>query len=274
MMLLVGIEFYYLEQKNRILDILIENDDPRGPWKSSDMLVRTYSAKCDYKIITPSGRKVNPPKGRCWRFREKYEEMKKDNRIFYGNEGNSIPSVKRFLSEVNQGIVPSTIWFREDSGDNQEAAKQIRQIFNNLIFDTPKPTRLIKRMIELSCDQGDIILDFFAGSATTAHAVMQLNAKDGGNRKFIIIQLPEPTPEKSEAFKAGYHNISEIGKDRIRLSGEKILSEIKQKEQTSLETNQKTSNKFDIGFKVLKLDSSNFVKWNSEYDNFATSTFR
>lgn len=227
------------------------DDDPRGPWKSSDMLVRTFSADYDYEIITPSGRKVNPPKGRCWRFsREKYDEMVKDNRIFFGNDGNSVPSIKRFLSEVKQGIVPSTIWFRDDVGDNQEAAKQIRDIFDNNIFDTPKPTRLIKRMIELSCNQGDIILDFFSGSGSTGQAVFESNLEYKKNLEFILVQLPEPSEENSKTYKAGYKTISDICRSRLQIVIKKLVNQ-----------NNNITGNIDTGFKVFKLAKSNFKIW-------------
>ncbi|MDD4995440.1 MAG: DNA methyltransferase [Patescibacteria group bacterium] len=163
------------------------DNDKRGVWKSSDLLVKTYSAKYDYEIITPSKRKVSPPRGRCWRVsKEKYVEMVIDNRIWFGKNGDAIPSIKRFLSEVQQGIVPSTIWFRDEVGDNQEASQEIKDILGFIAFDNPKPTRLIKRILQLSTTKKSTVLDFFAGSGTTGHAVLQQNEEDGGHRNFII----------------------------------------------------------------------------------------
>lgn len=229
------------------------DNDPRGDWKSSDMLVKTYSADYDYEITTPAGRVVNPPKGRCWRFgRTKYEEMLNDNRIWFGSEGKSTPSVKRFLSEVQQGIVPSTIWFREEVGDNQEATKEIRDLFPDYPpFDTPKPSRLVRRILELSSDENAIVLDFFAGSGTTAHAVMELNKEDGGNRKYMLVQLPELTDENSEAHKAGFKTISDITIERVKRVSEKIQKEDEGKLL-------KEGKSLDLGFKVFKLAPSFF----------------
>ncbi|MDP1845850.1 MAG: site-specific DNA-methyltransferase [Candidatus Moranbacteria bacterium] len=170
------------------------DDDPRGIWKPSDLSVKTYSASTDYPIKTPSGRIVNPPAGYCWRVtKEKFEEMVKDNRIWFGKEKSNVPSIKRFLSDVQQGIVPSTIWFREDVGDNQEASKEIKELFkdSDFPFETPKPVRLIKRIIEIASQNGDIFLDSFAGSGTTGHAVLDLNKEDGGNRKFILVEMED-----------------------------------------------------------------------------------
>jgi adenine-specific DNA-methyltransferase len=190
------------------------DNDPRGPWKIADLSVKTYSAKYDYSIKTPSGRIVYPPRGRCWVVsKETLDKLMQDNRIWFGQDGNNVPSLKKFLSEVKKGVTPLTIWKRKEVGDNQEARRTIRALFNDIsFFDTPKSIGLINRIATLTTKKNDIILDFFSGSATTAHAVMQLNAEDGGNRKYIMVQLPEPCPEESEAYKAGFKNISEIGK--------------------------------------------------------------
>lgn len=258
------------------------DNDPRGDWKSSDMSVKTYSANYDFEIVTPTGRKVNPPSSRCWRFgKEKYAEMLADNRIWFGSDGNGIPSVKRFLSEVQQGIVPSTLWFREDVGDNQEAAKEIRDLFKIPPFDTPKPTRLIKRMLELSTanNSNDIVLDFFAGSGTTAHAVMAQNAEDGGNRKWICVQIPEEIDKESETYKTGYKNIAEISRERIRRAAVKIEEEVSEKrgeynglrevmgyKEREIKELQADAGgyryDFDDSFKSLKLMRSNYRQWN------------
>jgi len=170
------------------------DNDARGVWKSSDLSVRTYNKNTDYPITTPSGRIVNPPKGRCWRVtKEKFKELVDDNRIWFGENGDNVPSVKRFLSDVQDGIVPVSIWLRDDVGDNQEAKKEIMEFFKGTLtnFDTPKPTRLIKQILRLSTSKEDIVLDAFAGSGTTAQAVLELNEEDEGKRKFILIQMPE-----------------------------------------------------------------------------------
>lgn len=168
----------------------IDNDE-RGPWTSGDVSVKTYSEIYDYEITTPSGKKVKPPRGACWRFsKEKLQELIKDERIWFGEKGDNVPRLKRFLSEVKQGLVPVSIWEHTEVGHNQEARQELKEIFNEeaFPFDTPKPVRLLKRIIQLSTNENDIILDSFAGSGTTAHAVLGLNKEDGGNRKFILVE--------------------------------------------------------------------------------------
>lgn len=224
------------------------DNDPRGIWKSDNLSVGPIVQSKIYEIITPGGRKVLPPEGYCWRLsKEKFKEFVKDNRIWFGKDGNNVPSIKRFLTEVKQSITPMTIWKYSEVGHSQDAKQNLKKLFDGKsFFDYPKSVELIKRCIQLYSNESSIIIDFFSGSATTAHAVMQLNAEDGGKRKFIMVQLLEKTDEKSEAFKAGYKNICEIGKERIRRAGEKI------KEEAGL-----NGQDLDIGFRVLKLDSSN-----------------
>ena len=226
------------------------DNDPRGAWTSGDLSVGRVTEKDIYPIITPSGREVFPPAGNSWRFsREKMNELVEDKRIWFGEDGGNVPRYKRFLSEVKQGRTCSTIWEYEEVSHTDKAKKDLKNLFEGKsFFDYPKPIELIYRSLILGTNKSDIILDFFSGSATTAHAVMQLNAEDGGNRKFIMVQLPEKTDEKSEAYKAGYVNICEIGKERIRRAGKKILEENKDKEGIE---------KLDIGFRVLKVDDSN-----------------
>lgn len=222
------------------------DNDPRGAWKSSDLSVGPIVESKVYEIITPSGRKVLPPNGYCWRLdKNTFNKYVQDNRIWFGENGNNVPSIKRFLSEVKQGITPMTVWKYTEVGHSQDAAQQLKKLFGGkALFDYPKSVELIKRCVQLYSNEDSIILDFFSGSATTAHAVMQLNAEDGGNRRFIMVQLPEKCDEKSEAYKAGYKNICEIGKERIRRAGKKIKEETGKAE-------------LDTGFRVLKLDSSN-----------------
>lgn len=222
--------------------------DPRGIWKSDNLSVGPIVQEKVYEITTPSGRKVLPPNGRCWCYsKERFIEMVKDNRIWFGKDGNNVPSIKRFLSEVKQSVTPMTIWKYSEVGHSQDAKQKLKKLFDGKsFFDYPKSVELIKRCIQLYSNESSIILDFFSGSATTAHSVMQLNAEDGGKRKFIMVQLPEKTDEKSVAFKDGYKNICEIGKERIRRAGEKI------KEEAGL-----NGQDLDIGFRVLKLDDSN-----------------
>ena len=235
------------------------DNDERGDWTSGDLSVKTYSKEYDYSITTPSGKIVSPPKGGCWRIsKERFEELKKENRIWFGERGENTPRLKRFLSDVREGITPMTIWERTDVGDNQEARREIREIFTDIsYFDTPKPSRLGKRILELSTqkDRNDIVLDFFAGSSTTAQSIIDLNRDDGGNRKFILVQMPEPCDENSEAYKAGYKTIADIGKERICRVIHKIEKEKAEKPDLFAES------KLDLGFKVFKLASSSFKIW-------------
>lgn len=225
-----------------------DSNDGKGRWRSDNLSVRTYSANYDYPITNPNtGVIYNPPSGRSWiTNKETMQKWIEENRVFFGQKGDGAPQLKRYLSEVQDGVVPTTYWSYEDCGHNDEARKEVKELFNKPPFDSPKPTRLIKQILKIATNKGTIILDFFSGSATTAHAVMQLNAEDGGNRKFIMVQLPEETDEKSEAYKAGYKNICEIGKERIRRAGAKIKEE-----------NPMTTAGLDTGFRVLKLDSTN-----------------
>ncbi len=234
------------------------DNDPRGVWKAGNPSVGPAVEKNIYEIVSPSGRRMLPPNGRSWLYsKEKFKEMLNDNRIYWGKDGNSIWAPKMFLSEVKNSVTPMTIWKYKDVGHSQDATKQLKKIFNDKsFFDYPKPVSLIKQCLELYTDEKSIVLDFFSGSATTAHAVMQLNAEDGGNRKFVLVQLPEPTDKNSEAYKAGYKNICEIGKERIRRAGDKIKAEAEDKAAD-----------LDIGFKVFKLDSSNLQKWNPQPDD-------
>ncbi len=226
------------------------DNDPRGIWKPTDATAQAGhgTASQFYVLKAPNGKEHFLPSGRCWVYTENVmNEMIADNRVWFGSDGNNAPAIKRFLSDVKQGMACRTIWPYKEVGHNQEAKKEIKAIFPESVpFDTPKPTRLVERILRLASDLDSIVIDFFSGSATTAHAVMQLNAEDGGKRKIIMVQLPEPCAEDTEAAKAGYKNICEIGKERIRRAGEKI------KEDAGL-----TAQNFDIGFRVLKLDDTN-----------------
>lgn len=223
------------------------DNDPRGVWKVGNLTVGPAVEKQVYEIVGPTGRKFLPPSGYCWRFtKEKFEEMRKDNRIWFGTDGNNSPVPKLFLTEVQDGVTPMTLWSFEEAGHNQIATRELREIFGASIFTSPKPLKYLTRYLQIGLNKDSIILDFFSGSATTAHAVMKLNAEDGGNRKFIMVQLPEKTDEKSEAYKAGYKNICEIGKERIRRAGKKVKEEAGSSAQN-----------LDTGFRVLKLDTSN-----------------
>ena len=224
-------------------------NDPRGVWQSDNLSVGPAIEANIYPITTPSGRVVEPPAGRSWSLSANaFAERLRQNRIWFGSDGNGVPRMKRFLSELRKtGVTPMTIWKYEEVGHSQDATKALAGIFDGKkYFDYPKPVDLIKRCISLYSSPDSLILDFFSGSATTAHAVMQLNAEDGGKRKYICVQLPEETPEGSEARKAGYETICEIGKERIRRAGKKI------KEEAGL-----MGQDLDTGFRVLRTDSSN-----------------
>lgn len=222
------------------------DNDPRGPWTSGDLTARNFYGEGTYSITCPSGRVIEgPPTGTYWRFSKKnLEELIKDNRIYWGPDGNNTPRLKRFLSEVKQGIVPQTFWPHTEVGHTQEAKKELiaSVSFSNSedVFDTPKPTRLIERILQIatSSDKDDIVMDFFSGSGTTAHAVMSLNAKDGGNRRFIMVQIPEKIDSQD------YSTLCEIGKERIRRAGAQIAAG-------------------DTGFRVFKLDTSNLKTWDA-----------
>ena len=225
------------------------DNDPRGIWKPSDMSVKTYNAECDYSITTPSGRVVEPPAGRCWSLSKKaFFERLQDNRIWFGSDGNSVPSIKRFLTKLkHEGMAPTSILFYKEVGHSQEGAKEVVALFGDKgVFDGPKPVRLIERLITLAnLKEASIVLDFFSGSATTAHALMQVNAKKNKSCKYILVQLPELVSETKKDL--GYKNICEIGEERIRRAGKKI------KEESPL-----TTADLDTGFRVFRLDEGNY----------------
>lgn len=226
------------------------DNDPRGVWTSGDLTSKTKAAGHSYAITSPSGKEFYPPEGRQWApAYETYLKLKSENRLWFGEKGDNVPRQKQFLTEIQNGVVPTSILFHSECGHNQEAKKELISLLPGIgnSFETPKPVRLLMKLVNLvQLSDNDIILDFFSGSATTAHAVMQLNTKDNGHRKFIMVQLPEPCDEKSEAYKAGYKTICDIGKERIRRAGEKV------REESPL-----TTQNLDIGFRVFKLDDAN-----------------
>ena len=275
------------------------DNDSRGVWTSGDLTSKTKAAGHSYAITSPSGKVFYPPEGRQWApAYETYLKLKSENRLWFGEKGDNVPRQKQFLTEIQDGVVPTSILFHSECGHNQEAKKELISLLPGIgnSFETPKPVRLLMKLLNLvQLSDNDIILDFFSGSATTAHAVMQLNAKDGSHRKFVMVQLPEPCDEKSEAYKAGYKNICEIGKERIRRAGDKLYETLKtggkdyqhiaknintaprktfasDDGQTSFEVpiiparwsktdetaeNQKLADSLDIGFRVFKLDDTN-----------------
>ena len=204
------------------------DNDPRGDWASGDLVANEERSGGYFDVLSPNGEIFNVPKGKHWVYsQENLEKLIADNRIWFGAKGTAFPRLKRFLSEVQQGKKADTLWLSEIFGHNQEATRELKKLFNeNLYFDTPKPIRLISQILRLATNSDDLILDFFAGSGTTAHAVMQLNAEEqNGNRRYICVQLPEKTDEKSEAHKAGYPTIFDITKARIEKAATKIRAE-------------------------------------------------
>lgn len=243
------------------------DNDPRGVWMSSDISVKTYNAACDYPITTPSGKIVEPPAGRCWRLSAKaFAERLQDNRIWFGPNGDNTPRLKRFLSELKyDGMAPTSLLFYKDVGHSQEGAQEVVSLFGDKgVFDGPKPVRLLERLIILANLKSDsIVLDFFSGSATTAHALMKMNSNKNFQCKFILVQLPEEVNDTKKEQE--YKNICEIGKERIRRAGKKI------KEESPL-----TTQNLDTGFRVFRLADSNFEevkKAPAEYDQAQLDLF-
>ena len=227
------------------------DNDPRWRWQSSWLMIEWETQNCIYEIIWPTWIKFNPKSWKRWSVNKKtFSVLEKENRLWFGVDGNASPRIKRYLSEVQDGIVPSTIMLHEEVWHTWEWKKDLTNLFDSDLFSNPKPLRLLKRLLYIWTNKDDVILDFFSWSASTAHATMQLNAEDWGNRKFICVQLQEETDEKSEAYKAWYKNICEIWKERIRRAWKKIVQENK-------EELEKRETPLDTWFRVYKTDSSN-----------------
>lgn len=247
-------EFFHIGKLPRTaqMNAAYKNPDnhPKGPWKATPLHARSGSdSNANFSYTFKNGVVFTPPTGRFSAYsKETLKAMDDNNEIWFGKDGKSIPSRKTFLCNLkNDGVVPRTIISYSEGGHNHEADEEMKKLMEKKVFTSPKPTKLLHLLLTLgNTNKEAIILDFFSGSATTAHAVMRLNSEDGGNRKFIMVQLPEKTDEKSEAFKAGYKNICEIGKERIRRAGKKIKEE-----------SPSTTQDLDTGFRVLKLDSTN-----------------
>ena len=239
------------------------DNHPKGPWKATPLHARSGSeALANFSYTFKNGVVFRPPSGRYSAYSaETLKRFDEGNEIWFGSDGKSIPSRKTFLCDLkSNGVVPRTLIPFSVGGHNHEADEEVKGLLNKKVFTSPKPTKLLKHILTIAnLSEDSIVLDFFSGSATTAHAVMQLNAEDSGKRKFIMVQLPETTDEKSEAYKAGYNNICEIGKERIRRAGKKI------KEESPL-----TTQNLDTGFRVLKLDSSNMQDVYYTPDEFTT----
>lgn len=240
------------------------DNDPRGPWISDNLSAGKPGGDVYYAIKDPNtGNEFFPPKGRYWPYsRETMKRKIEEGRILFPANPSGRPMLKRFQNEAKNLSVPvSTLLKNYTDKDipnnslvyalNTKGTSELQELFNDKVFSYPKSTILIKSLLSQVNDNEGIILDFFSGSSTTADAIMQMNAEDGGQRKFIMVQLPEKIDENSEAFKAGFNNICEIGKERIRRAGEKIVKE-------------SGKNDLDIGFRVFKLDTSNIKQWNSE----------
>ncbi len=232
--------------------------DPRGDWRPNNLAARNYYSKGTYSITCPGGRVIpGPPSGSYWRLsRSRFDELDRDGRIWWGEEGNNVPAPKIFRSEVKDGRVPQTFWGYKEVGHTQEAKKGMLELLDfessESVFDTPKPVRLIERMLRIGTDADGLVLDFFAGSGTTAQAVLNVNSDDGGRRRFILVQLPEPTGRDD------FRTIADVTKQRVRRAGIKLAE-------------RSPMVKGDIGFRVLKLDSSNIREWAPDRDDLPGS---
>lgn len=202
------------------------DNDPKGPWTSVPAIAQAgHGTKSQfYTFVAPNGKSYNLPSGSCWRMTlEKMNEAVVQNKIWFGSDGNGVPRIKKYLSEGKQGLTPESIISSEKGGTNDSAKREIVELFNGkAVFETPKPVELIRHILSMTLGESVTVLDFFGGSSTTAHAVMQKNAEDGGNRKFILVQLPEECKPDSEAAKAGYKTIDEVGMERIKRAAKKI----------------------------------------------------
>ena len=245
------------------------DNDPRGPWKAENLSAGKFYAAGQFVITGPNGQQFFPPPGRYWRCNEdQYKKWVADNRITFGQGGDGRPMLKKFLSEVVEGLTPSSWWRHEDFGSNKEASIELKSLFDGeAVFQTPKPVKLLCRIIELTTADEDLVLDFFAGSGTTAHSVFQSNEKDSGNCRFLLIQLPErlEVEEKNQKAAAFFcdrigktRNIAELTKERIRRTSKKIRD------------NNPLFNS-DFGFRVFRLDSTNILAWDPDRENIPQS---
>ena len=237
------------------------DNDPRGVWTSVSYVnpaSKTARPNLSYVLRNPiTGKEVIHPTN-AWKYsKDNYSKHVEQNRLYWGKNGeNTYPRLKRFLSEMDDGVVPVDLWRHQDTGTTDKASKDLEGLIGRGLFDFPKPTNLIKKMMNVSgVTNDDIILDFFSGSGTTAHAVAELNAEDGGNRRWICVQLPELTDEKSEAYKAGYRTIADIARERIRRAGAKIRADRADKLASR-------NVPFDLGFRAYRVGDSNFKQWN------------
>ena len=239
------------------------DNDPRGLWKSDPATAQAgHGTKSQFYTLTaPNGKRHDLESGRCWLYTQPVMELAiKEGRIWFGRDGNGVPRIKTYLEAKDRGLTPESIWFADDVGTNESAKNRLKELFDEkAVFDSPKPVELIKQMILLSAPNG-IILDFFAGSGATAEATIQQNMEDNGKRRFILVQLPEKTPIDSQAYISGYKKISDITKDRIQ----RVINRIRLSRQ---------SVSCDLGFKFLKLDTSNIRAWKPNGNDLKTSLF-
>ncbi|WP_173326881.1 site-specific DNA-methyltransferase [Sharpea azabuensis] len=246
------------------------DNDPRGLWKSDPAHAQAgHGTKSQfYTLVAPNGKKHDLPSGRCWLYTKPVMDAAiKDNRIWFGKDGNGVPRIKTYLNAKDRGLTPETLLFAKDVSTNEKAKNDLKEMFNGVsVFDTPKPIELIMHLIGLGGSKDAIILDFFAGSNATAEAVIRMNSVDNGERKFVMIQLPELCDEKSEAYKAGYKNICEIGEERIRRAGKQIKVDWEKEHPKDTLLSGEEEFTTDIGFKVFKLDSSNVNEWDSSLE--------
>jgi len=253
------------------------DNDPRGPWTSVSFVsqrTKAERANLAYTLKNPTTGKEFVHPTNSWKYnKEKYESMLAENRFHWGkNNDQDFPRIKRFLSELPDGMVPINLWKHSETGTTDQGTKEVVELIGKNIFTYPKPISFLQRMIQMGSKENDIILDFFSGSGTLAHAVLDMN-KVGGNRKFICVQLDEKCEDKSEAKKSGYDTIADIAKDRIRKATLKIndeLIQIKEKRKSEISFEEtKDETKFDLGFKVFKLSDSNFKQWQQIKDKDA-----
>lgn len=235
------------------------DNDPRGRWASVDITGQTGHATASqfYTITTPSGKEYKPTAGRCWALaKDTFDSLVQDNRIWFGSNGSSIPRKKVFLSEVN-GSNAWTWWTNKEVGHNQAGAKELKDILGATdIFENPKPSRLIQQILKIASKSSDLVLDFFAGSGTTGHAVVNQNRKDGGHRKYILVQVPQTTDENSNARRAGFKKISDITIARNKAVAEKVKSDYDGRILTPEDQKQIDQ----LGFKVFTLAKSSFPR--------------
>ena len=247
------------------------DSDPRGDWQSVAITAQAgHGTKSQfYTIVTPSGRQVDPPSGNCWRFtHNRLQELIKDNRIWFGQDGNNVPRQKVFLSEQDEGLTPHTIWTAEEVGTTDTAKRDLNTLFGGIaVFETPKSVELLRRVLGIGGNQDALVMDFFAGSGTSAEAVFRENAADGGNRRFVLVQLPEPLDHENKDQKTAAEycdrigksqNIAELTKERLRRAAKKV------KEENPMFGG-------DLGFRVFKLDSTNIREWDPNREKLAAS---